>query len=79
MPKTKNTLTLLPLLVVLTLPLLTLGPPLLLLLVGGGVGAALLIGFVAYLVWRDRRRPRRGSPKPGGKNRLRIPRAGRAP
>ncbi len=49
------------------------------LLVGGGVGAALLIGFVAYLVWRDRRRPRRGSPKPGGKNRLRIPRAGRAP
>ncbi|KQW76424.1 MULTISPECIES: hypothetical protein [Sphaerotilaceae] len=49
------------------------------LLVGGGAGAALLIGFVAYLVWRDRRRPRRGSPKPGGKNRLRIPRAGRAP
>ncbi len=49
------------------------------LLVGGGAGAALLIGFVVYLVWRDRRRPRRGSPKPGGKNRLRIPRAGRAP
>ena len=48
------------------------------LLVGGGTGAALLVGFVAYLVWRDRRRPRRGSPKPRAKNRLRISRDGRS-